>query len=51
MGIDGLEILRATDPAEILVYQAVVRRAREVKDQQDRNLAVRIVETLGQALK
>lgn len=49
--MDGTEILRASDSTEILVYQAVVHRAREAKDDLDRALAARIIETLGQALK
>lgn len=51
LGIDGLEILRTDDPTELLVYQAVVVKAREARDLMDRALAARIIETLGQALK
>ena len=46
-----MSLLHLEDPTEILVYQAVVKRASERRDEMDRALAARIIETLGQALK
>lgn len=49
--MDGLEVLRASDPTEILAYRAVVEKALEARDRHDQRLAARIIEALGRSLR
>ena len=50
-GLPALQLLRSTDPEEVLMLTALAQRAVELDDHRQRSLARHIVNELGRAMK
>jgi hypothetical protein len=51
LGFDSRLFLEGEDPVELLVAQAVVEKAAELREQRDENMAVRIANAVGKLFK
>lgn len=49
-GLDGWKLLTTTDPFERALLGELTRKTVEIRDQLDDRLAVKIINTLGEAL-
>lgn len=50
-GIDPMVYLKSDDPVEQIALLAIARHYFEIREDLDRNLAIEVVNQLGQAMK
>lgn len=51
LGLDGVAMLRSTEPVELLALSAITEQVADLRAKEREDLATRIINTLGKALK